>query len=258
LIPKITSNDSDEYVVYGMGTVLGETLPKNDQKIVLGAGTGYGSPPRIDDTFKIYCVRGPRTAKVLNLPQEKACVDPAVLVRKFFSYDGEKEYRFSYMPHFSEAIPNADSWRTLCENAGIHYIDPRLTRHQSVEDVLTEIAKTEVLLSEAMHGAIVADALRVPWIAIRTKPDILPFKWKDWTSSLHLRYRAWRIRRAGSLLNRENLVRRTVWYGVLLQMKCVCYFGEPQLSDVEILRRREAELLNRIGHFVDDYKSGRL
>jgi succinoglycan biosynthesis protein ExoV len=58
-----------------------------------------------------------------------------------------------------------------------------------VEQVLAAIGQTKVLLAEAMHGAIVADALGIPWIPIITSPRILTFKWRDWCSSLGLDYR---------------------------------------------------------------------
>jgi succinoglycan biosynthesis protein ExoV len=40
-----------------------------------------------------------------------------------------------------------------------------------------------------MHGAILADTLRVPWIPVITSPIINVFKWRDWTMSLGLDYR---------------------------------------------------------------------
>ena len=42
------------------------------------------------------------------------------------------------------------------------------------------------MLTEALHGAIVADALRVPWIPIRLYDRYSEFKWRDWTESMHL------------------------------------------------------------------------
>jgi succinoglycan biosynthesis protein ExoV len=47
-----------------------------------------------------------------------------------------------------------------------------------------------VLLTEAMHGAVVADAIRVPWIAIDSTGcfPMLPFKWQDWCMSVGVSY----------------------------------------------------------------------
>ena len=43
-------------------------------------------------------------------------------------------------------------------------------------------------MTEALHGAIVADALRVPWIAVKLFDHIIEFKWRDWCRSLGLNY----------------------------------------------------------------------
>ncbi|MEM9807466.1 MAG: polysaccharide pyruvyl transferase family protein, partial [Cyanobacteria bacterium P01_D01_bin.56] len=71
-----------------------------------------------------------------------------------------------------------------CKELGFGYIDPRWT----VEQALTVMSQTEVLLTEAMHGAIVADALRIPWIPVITNDSILSFKWQDWCSTIRVEY----------------------------------------------------------------------
>src|SRR3569623_1144475 len=48
-------------------------------------------------------------------------------------------------------------------------------------------------MTEAIHGAIVADTLRVPWIPVACSPEVAPFKWIDWTQSLGLDYRPIRL-----------------------------------------------------------------
>ena len=63
-------------------------------------------------------------------------------------------------------------------------IDPR----RPVEEVISDIKASKVLLAEAMHGAIVADALRVPWIPIRAHRRHHDFKWHDWCASMSIRY----------------------------------------------------------------------
>jgi succinoglycan biosynthesis protein ExoV len=39
-----------------------------------------------------------------------------------------------------------------------------------------------------MHGAILSDTLRVPWVPVVTSSKILDLKWHDWTRSLGLKY----------------------------------------------------------------------
>ena len=50
--------------------------------------------------------------------------------------------------------------------------------------VLAAIGRCKVLLSEALHGVIVADALRVPWVAIRPLARIHRAKWADWADTV--------------------------------------------------------------------------
>jgi succinoglycan biosynthesis protein ExoV len=84
------------------------------------------------------------------------------------------------MPHL-QSMPHAD-WEALCARIGFHCIDPRA----GVAQVLEELQKTELLLAEAMHGAIVADALRVPWIPVRMYSRFAEFKWQDWSQSIRV------------------------------------------------------------------------
>jgi succinoglycan biosynthesis protein ExoV len=45
------------------------------------------------------------------------------------------------------------------------------------------------VVADAMHAAIVADALRVPWVPVVLSPQSNSFKWLDWTLSLNLPYK---------------------------------------------------------------------
>ncbi|MEQ1766179.1 MAG: polysaccharide pyruvyl transferase family protein, partial [Methylotenera sp.] len=64
----------------------------------------------------------------------------------------------------------------------INYIDPCAP----VETVLDNILSSELVITEAMHGAIVSDALRVPWIPIQPLNSIHAMKWFDWASALDI------------------------------------------------------------------------
>jgi succinoglycan biosynthesis protein ExoV len=61
-------------------------------------------------------------------------------------------------------------------------IDPR----EDPLAVLAAIGRCRMVVSEALHGIIVADALRVPWIAIRPLAPIHRPKWFDWAETLDL------------------------------------------------------------------------
>lgn len=58
--------------------------------------------------------------------------------------------------HFRHSSPHL--FKVVCQQAGVEYIDPA----GKVENVIAAISGSQVLISEAMHGAIVADTLRVP------------------------------------------------------------------------------------------------
>jgi succinoglycan biosynthesis protein ExoV len=87
------------------------------------------------------------------------------------------------MPHWESAADG--QWAQASAAAGFHYIDPCDT----VENVLTQIQASEVLVAEAMHGVIVADALRVPWISVRPIQPPNRAKWRDWASALDVTLR---------------------------------------------------------------------
>lgn len=208
---------TDDSVLVGLGTLLNDLLPtrlgKTGTVFIFSTGAGYEKPLRaIPPHWKLYCVRGPLTAQRLKVPAELAICDGAILLRRLVlsqaiakklesSRDleiGSFEYpqgsnqesdrlisrKIAFMPHVHHATFAGTIWADLCHMAGFRYIDPRW----SVEQVITAIQESQLLLAEAMHGAITADALGVPWIPITTSPRILSFKWQDWCASIRQPY----------------------------------------------------------------------
>lgn len=185
LLPDVFDDDRSVLFV-GIGTLLNEYVPKAARTLVFGSGFGYGKGlPAIDDSWKIYCLRGPLSAKALGVDPTFAVTDAALLLRQVYQPDHSgKTQRFAYIPHVSNIIRCKADWQEVCQQAGMEFIDPR----GSTEEVLDAISRTEVVLTEAMHGAIAADALRVPWIPVCTNTTILPFKWHDWCLTVGIDY----------------------------------------------------------------------
>ena len=177
---------SQEYFV-GIGTIIDDKVPAAWKKHVVGSGIGYGQPPVLDDSWRIHCVRGPLTARALNLSPAAAITDPAVLVRLLPLQTEFKTYNYAFMPHWSMAT--AGQWQSICREFGVHFIDPRW----SPTRVIQEIGRARTLITEALHGAIVSDTLGVPWVPVSSGHAVLDFKWKDWTSSMELSYTPIRI-----------------------------------------------------------------
>lgn len=183
LMPEVVADDDENDLFLGIGSILSNRVPVEPRKYVLGSGFGgYRPKPDIDDRWTFYFVRGPRTARALGLDASMALTDAAILIRVV---DGtlkhpQKRYPVSFMPHWESAQFGA--WRDAAELAGIHLLDPRAP----VPQILDELKASDLLITEAMHGAIVADALRVPWIPVLPTSLSHRFKWLDWCESLDI------------------------------------------------------------------------
>jgi len=183
LIPDFFDDDATT-VFLGIGSIIGEKeFPKTTKKVVFGPGfvPEYHTKPDVNgDDWNFYFVRGPRTARMLDLPVELGIGDSATLLKaliKTRNHDGI----ISFMPHWESL--DRGNWEEVCGLADIKLIDPR----SPVELVLNEIQRSKKIITEAMHGAIVADALRVPWVPLLPLNKVHRNKWFDWAESLDIR-----------------------------------------------------------------------
>lgn len=179
-------NRAEKTLFYGIGTILDERMPEEPEKIVFGSGCGYGVPLESLHGCKVFFVRGRKTAESLGLPVSKALTDPAILLRRFFDVipDKDRIHPVSFMPHHSSVA--GGFWQKACHALNIHYIDPL---GFDIESVVGQISASRLIIAEAMHGAIVADTFRVPWIPVSSVTETNPFKWQDWCSTLDLTYK---------------------------------------------------------------------
>jgi len=169
--------DGEGAWLVGIGTLLNERLPPEGELVILGAGAGLGERPVVDARWRVFGVRGPLTAQALGLPPELAVGDPAILAADFVAPARERR-GVGFMPHYI-SMPDWD-WRRTAEGMGLVFVDPQAP----VDETLAQIAGLESLISEAMHGVIVADALRTPWVGLGIDPDFYDWKWRDWGLSV--------------------------------------------------------------------------
>jgi len=180
LLPGFFDDNPDTRFL-GIGSVLDARHPRQPLKVV--AGSGYEPKPLLNNNWVIHWVRGPRTAAALGLPADMAMGDPAVLLPLALTLPATGGSLVGFMPHF-ESIARG-TWTQAAAMAGMTLIDPR----DPPPAILDAIRRCKILLSEALHGVIVADALRVPWVAIRPLAAVHRAKWADWSDTMQLTVR---------------------------------------------------------------------
>jgi succinoglycan biosynthesis protein ExoV len=180
LLPQHFLDDDDRELFVGIGSIIGNQLPATARKIVVGSGyAGYMGQPNLGDgTWDVRFVRGPLTAERFGLPPEKAICDSAILLRAMELPPPVRDIGIAFMPHF-ESLERG-SWAEACEAAGLRLIDATAP----VETVIAQLKGARMLITEAMHGAIVADALRTPWVAVKPIFRGHHLKWQDWSRAL--------------------------------------------------------------------------
>lgn len=181
----------DDMVLVGVGTILADRVrkafPRPRHWATLGAGVGYDDPMQHvgSDNWITALVRGPLSAKVLGISSAHVCTDGAILLSALPEFAPLPESQRSgivFMPHHHAL--DIDQWRVACERAGVEFLDPRWDSHA----LTARLRSAKLVLADAMHSAIVADTMRVPWIPLVSSPQISTFKWLDWTGSLDLQY----------------------------------------------------------------------
>ena len=193
LWPRLLPNffDSDESILFlGIGSIIGNQYGTKAKKIVFGAGfvPNYFDKPDVSGKdWDIFFVRGPRTAEALHISKHLAIGDAAILLRTVVDYSQRNPTKISFIPHWQSL--DIGNWEKVCSIAGVDFVDPR----RPVEDVIEALLGSKLVISEAMHGAIVADALRVPWVPVMPIHSLHRGKWFDWAETLGIDLRPYRL-----------------------------------------------------------------
>jgi len=179
------SNDYDKSLDFvGIGSILDNRVESNNKKIVFGSGVrDFNFDINDISNVDIRFVRGPISSKVTN---SKYITDSAYALRQLPKKEYTKKHKTAIVPYFRHFYQF--NWKLFQKATGIHVIDPT----QDVEQVITEINESETILAAAMHGAILADIYRVPWMRVKFSKHghesalTSELKWNDWFGSIEL------------------------------------------------------------------------
>jgi succinoglycan biosynthesis protein ExoV len=174
----------DDTIFIGIGSVLDDRFSSYKHKVVAGAGArSFETSPSLDESWTVLFVRGPLTARALKLGLNAVLSDPALLIPHVLEIPTQhSRTAVGIVPYYSS---DQSAWRAVCSSLGYEYISP----HLSPADFLARLSTCKAVFAEAMHGAILADALSIPWRPLQSynshaEGPTHAFKWMDFCSSV--------------------------------------------------------------------------
>ncbi len=200
--------------MFGIGSILwNSNIQKFSRILVAGSGVGVGVLPRpIPRHLEYAWVRGPLTARKLGIDASHAITDPAYLVAGMDRFSAARDQQMSgvFIPHCGTSTLPLD-WDVVSESAGLEYLSPC---EESVS-VISRIASAEFVVTESLHGAIIADAFQKPWYPVSISPKFTPFKWQDWTQAMGVDLRV--TTSLGSLKRAYSFIKQMQRFGAFLK-----------------------------------------
>lgn len=153
----------------GLGSIIGKRI--NRPVTVLGSGMGNGLPK---SKLNFGFVRGKITCETLGIDYSYALGDTAYFLKDYMQNIASpiKKFKFGIIPHH----------KTHMQDETMNIISPELP----VNEFIKKVSECEYVLCEAMHGAICADILRVPFAPVKIGNNFYETKWRDWASVLEI------------------------------------------------------------------------
>jgi len=189
-------DDSQSTCFLGIGSILNpasklfkeaEAYPR---KVIFGSGVRSDKETlTFDDSWQVFYLRGPKSREMVVSPASAYITDAAYFLLLTQEYEKlretPKQHKIGYVPYFRSM--DKLNWESICDTLGWKLISPLAG---NLEQQLEDIASCDYIIAEAMHGAILADILRVPWkrttyfAQIHESERVSEFKWQDWLQSI--------------------------------------------------------------------------
>ena len=242
-----THNDKINF--YGIGTIIDSRINSEEKNIIFGTGIRDITIPYDKKKWDVRFLRGPISSNVLGYNGEKFIADAAYCMlcdKTLLPQNKIKKYEYSFMPHYRQM--DKINWNLIERITGIHIIDPR----KSLSYVFEEIAQTKKLLTIAMHGAIVADLLRIPWLRIKMEaigsepPVISDIKWLDFLLALNLKDEYIQIKNYYPYSRKYSIKSQLTHAEIIYKIEVACKKGKFQLTNEKQLSAISAKLNDEI------------
>lgn len=279
LWPSLFGNDifqkQDHISFLGIGTMLSDDSVYNkdwwnSNKVVFGTGIRSNSRNfNIDKTFNLMFLRGPLSRSFIG--QGDYITDAAYCFLLSQLYNNvknvEKTHEIGLIPYFRSM--NIVNWKRIAKETSMYLISPCTDEKRSALDVVKEIASCKYIVTEAMHGAIFADILRIPWSRFifstykYEQANVADFKWMDWMYSMDLKHELFpiipltcKINNAVYRLSNQNIEFKYIFKSFIepkiIDTLTSCKYNW-QLSNEVVLDKKLVLLSNEMEKFISLY-----
>lgn len=135
---------------------------------------------------KALCVRGPKSRQWLlnegvDCPEKYG--DPALLLSKYYKPNIKQHLnQVLIIPH--KATVNSDKVKEAVALFNAHTVD--MEHYDKWTDLVDEIASSRFVISESLHGLIVAEAFGIPnvWVEFKEHWEYWEYKFEDYYESI--------------------------------------------------------------------------
>lgn len=254
LFPSTFISEDDGIDFYGIGTIIDDRINPEKHSIFFGTGIRDIAKTYDKTNWEVFFLRGPISSNTLGYNGEKYITDSAYLfplVNDSVLQSSIKKHKLSIIPHFEHI--NSINWSLVSQFIDFNLIDIR----DSVEKVVEQICASERIITSAMHGAIMADICRVPWI--RLKMSVYPsetllvsdIKWNDWLLSLSLKNDS--IKLESYTFNKKPILKSMFYIDFIRKLKKTITNGSFQLSEDKIYNHKLNQLNDQVNLFKNKY-----
>jgi len=234
----------------GIGSILDTRINSDNAKLVFGSGVrDFDFDINEISNLEISFVRGPISSRLTN--NSNYITDAAYALRLLPQKNYTKKYKTSIIPYFRHAYQF--NWKLFEKFTGIHVIMPT----QPVEKVIEEINQSENILAVAMHGAILADIYRVPWMRVKFSKHghesalTSELKWNDWLRSIDIKDPS--IHSFDFNFNQE-LSKPKQWFA-LVMMRLKFKNNRFILSSDKVVKTIDKKMKEAVDQFKTKYKN---
>lgn len=176
---KTKHKSFDNYQI--IGSIVG-TLT-NSNSVIWGAGVPDYNTRMIEKPKCVFAVRGPLSREYLlkhNVECPEVYGDPALLLPYHYNPTVEVKYKIAFVPHWSSI--DTETVKAISKLNGVKLIN--LHNYKNWKDIIDEILSAEYVVSESLHGLILAEAYHKKNLWINISFNKQAMKYIDFMKSI--------------------------------------------------------------------------